>query len=217
MRVYDKRSAFLTLASLLLVATASADTVDQSFTSPFNMTAALNECCPMLAQTYTAGLNGTLTGVNLDLYSNIATDFSAHPLVVSIYSVAGGVPNTLLTSTTLPAGFSPGISTLITFPSAIAQVAGTMYAIVVSVPTAPPGGSGGYWTGACCGTDQYTGGQGLMLLGGNWVLITADADLGFQTHVNVVPEPGTLALVGTGLVAALVRRRKRGLFAQARG
>jgi len=209
MRLQSLRIVLLLVGTLLFSATASADTVDQSFTSPYSMSAALNECCPMLAQTYTAGLNGNLTGVNLELYSNIATDFSAHPLVVSIYSVTGGVPNSLLTSTTLPAGFSPGISTLITFPTAIAQVAGTMYAIVVSVPTAPAGGSGGYWIGACCGTDQYTGGQGLMLFNGSWVLIIADADLGFQTHVNVVPEPGTLALVTTGLAAAIVRRRKR--------
>jgi hypothetical protein len=43
-----------------------AATIDQSFTSPTNLGANINECCAFVGQTYTAGLTGTLAGVSVD-------------------------------------------------------------------------------------------------------------------------------------------------------
>ena len=129
----------------LLVAQA---VIDQSFTSPHNASVFINECCTFVAQTFSAGVSGTLDGVNIDVASNNNT----YPLHVTINTVtiSGEPSSTILGDTTLSPNSAPP-SLLITFPQVINIAAGVQYAIVVNYQGAPPAGPyqvQGSWTGA---------------------------------------------------------------------
>ena len=170
------------------IAVAEALTPDQSFTSPSGLFADINECCRFVAQTFTAGLTGTLGGVNIEVRS---PQISVFPLHVAIRTVIDGVPSTtVLGETTLSSSSAP-LSLLITFPQVINITAGVQYAIVVNYEGAPPPGPGqsqGIWSGAI--GDSYPGGRGYASFsdGISWFqLATPDGDLHFQTYVNVVP------------------------------
>jgi hypothetical protein len=175
----------------ILVMPCWSSTLDQSFISGGGTLAtSINECCKFVAQTYTAGLTGTLAGIDLDIASS-----AAFPLNVQIQSVAGGIPTGIILSDTTLGSSSSMLGSLITFPQLIAQVAGTQYAIVVDYPTAPfvPGGSGqgvGVWSGAT--GDVYGGGQGLLFSGTSWTSAGFGDDSHFQTFVTTTPDPGTL-------------------------
>jgi hypothetical protein len=164
------------------IAVVEALTRDQSFTSPDGLGADINECCRFIAQTFTAGLTGTLGGVNIDVESS-----SIFPLHVAIRTIIGGVPNTtVLGETTLSSSSAP-LSLLITFPQVINITAGVQYAIVVNYEGAPPPGPGqfqGVWGGAS--GDLYPGGALYFspLDGISWS-VSPDADLHFQTYVNL--------------------------------
>ena len=41
--------------------------LDQSFVSPENLGASIHECCALIAQTFTAGADGTLAGGKVDI------------------------------------------------------------------------------------------------------------------------------------------------------
>jgi hypothetical protein len=160
--------------------------IDQSFTLPTNTGANINECCRFVAQTFTAGLTGTLAGVNLDVTSS-----SSFPLHVAIRTVtASGIPSpTILGETTLDSSSAP-LSLLITFPQTINIIAGVQYAIVVNYEGAPPPGPfqfQGIWSGTI--GDFYPGGSVYSSVsdGISWFQ-SADADLHFQTYVNVAIE-----------------------------
>lgn len=194
--------------SLLGPAPASrADTIDQSFVGPpTGINGGIGGSFTYLAQTYTAGITGTLTGVNIDVVT-----LQPAALQVSIHTVSGGVPTgTILGTTTLAVGQSAPLSLLITFSGVISQFAGTQYAIVLGYPSSPPGApANGFWTLQL--SNPYPGGQ--VFYGNdfsNWnPWPTADGY--FQTHVQPgipVPEPGTLLLVCTGVASLLSRRRK---------
>ena len=117
---------FRTFRLLVLTAGLSALTVtpghavpivDQSFTSPSNLATVINECCRFIGQTFTAGLTGTLTGVNIDV--GPARSDSVLPLLVAIRTVTGSFPSsTVLSSTTLARGGAT-LSELIVFPQAL--------------------------------------------------------------------------------------------------
>ena len=160
--------------------TVSEAVVDQSSTAATNLGSAINECCRYVAQTFTAGLTGTLAGVNIDVTSG-----SAHPLNVAIRTVAGGTPtSTILGDRTLSTS-SAALSDLITFPELITLTAGLQYAIVVSYPSAPPPGpfqSQGDWAGTS--GDLYTaGGEFASVEGTSW-FATPGADLHFRTFMS---------------------------------
>jgi hypothetical protein len=137
------------------IAVVEALTLDQSFTSPTDLGADINECCRFAAQTFTAGLTGTLGAVSIDVGST-----SRFPLHVAVRTVIDGVPSpTVLGETTLSPSSAP-LSLLITFPQVIHIAAGVQYAIVVNYEGAPPPGPGqsqGIWAGAT--GDQYRGGR----------------------------------------------------------
>lgn len=170
--------------------------LDQSFTFPGNtMGVAINECCKFVAQTFTAGLTGTLAGVKIHVRS-VSTFF----LHVAIRTTTNGLPNpTVLGETNLPTGNAPR-DMLIEFPQRIEMVAGVQYAIVVNYEGAPPPGhlqEQGIWDGeaALAPTDrQYPRGAPYLsrLDGISWEPVLPpnyDGDLHFQTYVEAAPGP----------------------------
>ncbi|MCL5958790.1 MAG: PKD domain-containing protein [Chloroflexi bacterium] len=170
------------VTSTASAATSEVVVLDQSFTSPYNLGANINECCRFIAQTFTAGRSGTLAGVNINVGSS-----SSYQLHVAIRTVAGAVPSTtILGETTLSSNSAP-LSTLITFPQTINIVAGNQYAIVVDYPDAPPAGAYQYqggWTGAT--GNSYPGGAIFASYsdGVAWDINYPDYDLHFQTWVR---------------------------------
>ncbi len=162
--------------------------VDQSFTSPNDLAASINECCAFVAQTFTAGLSGTLAGVNIHV---IPSEDSPFPLHVAIHTVTStGEPSaTILGDTTLDSNSAP-LSLLITFPQVINITAGERYAIVVSYQGAPspgPGQQKGTWGGAA--GNFYPGGD--LYFGvdsSSWFPSSlGDHDVHFQTYVTTTP------------------------------
>jgi len=103
--------------------------LDQSFTSPTNLSASINECCAYIGQTFTAGRTGVLSGVSIDV-----TGWNTSlPLHVAIRAVdSAGLPtSTVLGETVLDSSSSP-LTRLITFPQDIHVTAGTQYAIAAN-------------------------------------------------------------------------------------
>lgn len=193
-----------------ITSTSRADTIDQSFVGPpTGINGGVSGSFTYLAQTYTAGITGVLTGINIDVLT-----LQPAALEVSILTVSGGVPTaTILGTTTLAVGQSAPLSLLITFPQVITQIAGTQYTIAVGYPSAPPlppnAPANGFWTLTL--GNPFPSGQ--VFYGNdfsNWNSY-ASADAYFQTYVqpgSAVPEPGTLLLVGTGMASLLARRRR---------
>jgi hypothetical protein len=138
----------------------AAPVLDQSFTAPDDLANIINEGCRLAAQTFTAGVTGTLAGVNIDVRSFYPT----YPLRVAIRTARGGNPtSTFLGVALLKKDNNAPLSRLITFPTTVSVSAGRSYAIVVNYKGAVPGaGQGqGYWRGAT--GNVYTRGH---LLGG---------------------------------------------------
>ena len=132
----------LALASLACGAFATgsnqntpAIVIDQSSIAETNLGGGINDCCKYIAQTFTAGVTGTLAGVAIDVNASPTNSLRLH---VAIQTVdAGGMPSGMVIGeTTLRSGSAP-ISQVIRFPQTILIVAGIQYAIVVNYAGAP--------------------------------------------------------------------------------
>jgi hypothetical protein len=158
--------------------------IDQSSISKNNLASYINECCKFVAQTFTAGMTGTLAGITIDVKSIPNSKFHLHVAIRTV--TTSGMPSpTILGETTLNSGSSP-ISQFISFPQSIHFIAGDQYAIVVNYENAPPAGKGqgqGIWLGAT--RDTYSGGNLYTSIsdGISWVQMEGE-DLHFQTYVN---------------------------------
>lgn len=169
------------------VCNASTAVLDQSFTSPGDLSDGLYAPPALMAQTYTAGITGTLQGVAIDVTSD--TTFVAR---IRVETVAGGVPsNTVLGETQASASGDLSIDTVIPFTTSIPQVAGQQYAIVVDYPAAPPFVNGIENDGSWNGSDGnfYPAGT-LCATFDNGTTWTSYATNGFDVHFQtfVIPQ-----------------------------
>lgn len=152
--------------------------IDQVSSAPVNLGNAINECCRYAAQTFTAGVSGTLTGVVLDISSS-----TGEPITVAIRDTDGVQPLGSVLSFAIVPSATP--ADMILLPP-IPVVAGVRYAIVVSYDSAPPpgpGGSQGTWAGAT--ENTYPDGEIFLsyLDGMSWGINYPDYDLHFETYV----------------------------------
>jgi hypothetical protein len=122
-----------------------------------------------LAQTFTAGKSGLLSGV--DLYLSLVGGGS---LTASIEATASGLP----TGSALASGSGAVSATAgwvhFAFPTPLSVVKDSVYAIVIN-PTA-----GGVWHGS---TNTYPGGQAFGDFA-PWQAFDVPADFGFRTYVD---------------------------------
>jgi hypothetical protein len=183
--------------------------VDQSFTAGNNLTTIINDCCAYVAQTYTAGLTGTLNSIRIDT----RTHGFADPLSLDIQarSVSGGLPTSTILGNVVFSG-TPSFADVISFASEhVPQIAGEQYALVVHyIDAPPPGHPEGRWDGAV--GDLYPDGADLLSFDGglSWVGIADGFDSHFVTIVDTaaIPEPSTSSLAVAGILGAIIMRRR---------
>lgn len=218
-----RMAATQTVAAALLIATVTvpgsvraAPVLDQSFDASGGSFLSGITSSQELAQTFTVGLTGLLTSVDVQI-----RNFGASlPLLLDIRSTSGGAPvepnAPVLASASLPPASIPGTVGFVSFGfTPFAVTAGDVLAIALR---ASPG-QGGFaygWQGDAAGGygpgQRYLRTPGTVTWFGGGSL--SDQDFGFKTFVDTaavaVPEPTSLALFATGLLAlALMLRRRR--------
>jgi hypothetical protein len=159
--------------------------LDQSFTTPTDLSAGLYGPPGAEAQSYTAGISGTLQGVAIDVTARDVTLVAR----IRIESVSGGIPtNVVLGQARASRGGDLSINTVIPFSTPIPQVAGQQYAILVDYPEAPPFVDGIFetadWNGAT--GNAYPAGTLLSSFdnGATWQSFASNGfDVHFQTFV----------------------------------
>jgi hypothetical protein len=163
----------------------AAPKVDQSFITGNDLSAGLYGKPALTAQSYTAGISGTLQGVAIDV-SAIDPSLVAR---IQIEAIVNGLPSNVVLGTARAAsGGDLSINTVIPFTTTIAQVAGQKYAILVDYPDAPPFVNGIENTASWNGSDGNLYPAGTMFStfdnGTTWQSFASNGfDLHFQTFV----------------------------------
>jgi hypothetical protein len=164
---------------------SSAARLDQSFITGNDLSAGLYGLPVFEAQSYTAGITGTLQGVAIDV-----TAIDVHQVArIQIEAIVGGVPSNVVLGTARAAsGGDLAITTVIPFSTSIPQVAGQQYAILVDYPDAPPFVNGIENTASWNGSDGNLYPAGTLFStfdgGTTWQSFASDGiDLHFQTFV----------------------------------
>ena len=163
----------------------------------------------MKAQTFTAGLSGTLDHVNISL------DRTSVAMIMQIREVASnGTPSDSILGSYNLSDSVYGWNSFYFNTQNIQMTSGEQYAIVFWKEVSDSQYLDVIWDG-----DSYAGGQAWQMSSGQWELMSLDdgngADLLFSTYVDIltngnptVPVPGALLLasIGSG-VLGYVRRR----------
>jgi hypothetical protein len=160
--------------------------LDQSFTTGNDLSDGLYGKPVLMAQTYTAGITGNLEGVAIDVTS--FTTFVAR-IQIEALNASGAPSNVVLGTANAATSGNLSINTVIPFTTAIPQVAGQQYAILVDYPGAPMFVNNAPVAGVWNGSDGnlYTRGTLFTTFNGGttWTSSQAEGfDLHFQTFVT---------------------------------
>jgi hypothetical protein len=159
--------------------------LDQSFTTGDDLSDGLYGKPALMAQSYTAGISGTLQGVAIDVTAIDPTQVAR----IQIEAITNGQPsNVVLGQARAASGGDLAITTVIPFTTTIAQVAGQKYAILVDYPDAPPFVNGIENTASWNGSDGNLYPAGTLFTtfnnGTTWQSFESNGfDLHFQTFV----------------------------------
>ncbi|HYV10599.1 MAG TPA: carboxypeptidase regulatory-like domain-containing protein, partial [Pyrinomonadaceae bacterium] len=175
---------------------SDAPTIDQQNLNVTNSGFGMN-ATNWAGQTFTAGVSGQLTRVDLDLFCSGCTGTTPN-ITVSIRATAGSpaVPTGAdLATATIP-GFNTGAGGFFTanFTTPLAITAGTRYAVILR-PVANP--SAGTYAYVVSSANPYLNGQRVTSAnsGGTWVadVTSGGRDLGFKVFVKTgFPPSGNL-------------------------
>jgi hypothetical protein len=174
-----------------------------------------------LAQTFTAGLSGTLAEVDLQISKNTGT---TGDLTFTIRTTSGGIPNsndsqslfqTIITLDSIPtvdSVFVPVPLTAIDVSSAHITVTSGQ---VLALALARNGAGNPPWAAWRSVPGNYSGGFQFTRSGSSSPWSQTVQEGGFQTFVSVVPEPPSLLLAviaagGCGTACCLRRKRAPG-------
>lgn len=171
-----------------------------------------------LAQTFTAGLSGRLTRVEVGVSTDTGVqppdtpDPPNGPSTIEIRLTDVQLPvDAVLGRVSAPSGFSPGWNSVDFLSQDVFVTAGTMYAIVIWSDEAD---SEDYLSGAMDTNDPYTGGQLFVNEGSGWFPCDDSGtciDAQFCTYVDpdvyAVPIPGAALLSGLGVALGRLARR----------
>lgn len=209
-------SSFLVI-TLCVIPAARADTLDQSniTLTGGELQVEVNEADLYVAQTFTAGITGDLTRIQLDLVSQPIHgqigEISPFSINVRILSVSNGAPTTNVLSSVVLAPGNYLLGTFIDFSQPAFVTAGGQYAIAVNYIGAPsigPGSGQGHLRGNL--GDAYSGGAPCGSVDGlSWSCADpTGGDIFFQTYVEstAVPEPAVILLLCAGAALVLLTR-----------
>lgn len=167
------------------VCASNAAQLDQSFITGNDLSSGLYGRPVFEAQSYTAGISGTLQGVAID----VSVIDPSQVARIQIEAIVNGIPsNVVLGQARAASGGDLAITTVIPFSTAIPQVAGQQYAILVDYPDAPPFVNGIENTASWNGSDGnlYPAGTLFSTFNGGttWQSFASNGfDLHFQTFV----------------------------------
>lgn len=172
------------LLSISAVPAAPVPIVDQSFTGTWNAQGYIGDECKYLAQTFTAGITGNLTGVNIEVqtFSTLSQKLRVVIRSVTTKGMPTGTPLAVRYVTINP---FIHLTRLIAFKTPIPVTTGAGYAIQVNVAGAIPQSGGlGVWGGTV--GDLYTGGSVMTgdCGGGSYWRVLSNFDLHFCTYVD---------------------------------
>lgn len=172
------------LALLASSPSMAVDVLDQSNEATVAGTDSLTQSLPYVGQTFTAGLAGPLSKVDVSVGRAAATT----DLTVEIRATSGGLPTgPALSSVTMPYGDIGASRSWITFTfvSPITVTSGVEYAIVLTSPV----GAGTGYNFTATSDSAYPDGRWVQSSNGtSWN--TNNQDIWFRTYVDV---PSTVA------------------------
>jgi hypothetical protein len=191
-RTFSRLAILGLAAGMLTVAAAPPATampiLDQSFTTSGHLVFVINEGCKYAAQSFTVGVTGMLTGVNIDVQKGLE---DVPPLRVVIRHSRHNRPFGPPVGSRSLADPQAPLTRLIAFDESIPVVAGEHYAIQVNYQGAEPGaGQGlGAWYGGF--ENEYPGGRAAAGdcpgYGSTFWYVDPSYDLHFRTYVEPTP------------------------------